>query len=344
MKYPVFLRRYEMVATNKLPARYMITRSVPVSFDKGVSLEELWEMHHSGMEEYRLVLRSIDTGTYSLRPSISGPSLFDLKVAILEKMLESCCFCEHRCGINRKYNEKGYCRVGAVSRYASEFLHRGEEPELVPSHTIFFTGCVFSCAYCQNWDIATHPEKGKIADPMELARSIEIRRRQGARNVNFVTPTPHPHTVLNIIGNLSVNIPVIWNSNMYHSQEVKELLEGVVDMYLADLKYGNDRCAEKYSKVHDYMQVVTGNLTTAYSDAEILLRHLVLPGHLHCCTMPAVKWVAENIPHIRFNLMFQYNPHYLADIYPEMNRQLTAEEMEKAMQMVISSGLEDVLF
>jgi putative pyruvate formate lyase activating enzyme len=130
---------------------------------------------------------------------------------------------------------------------------------------------------------------------------------------------------------------------MYHSKEIAELLEGVVDVYLADLRYGNDCCAKKYSKVDEYMKVVTENLTHAYSNAEILLRHLVLPGHLDCCTKPAVEWVATHIPHVRFNLMFQYTPHHLAYKYPEINKPLARQEMEKAIEIVLSSGLEDVL-
>ncbi len=343
MNEPVFLRRYQQVEKNELLPRYRITSLVPVSFEKTSSIEKLWDIHQMKMQDYRKLLASIDANGYDPHLSNHKSSLLDLKIAIIQKMLENCCFCERRCGVNRKENHKGYCRVGSVSGYASELLHTGEEPELVPSHTIFFTGCVFSCIYCQNWDIATHPETGKIADPLELVKLIEKRHIQGSKNVNFVTPTPHPHTVLRIIRNLSVNIPVIWNSNMYHSKEVADLLEGVVDVYLADLRYGNDECADKYSKVKNYMQVVTENLTRAYSDAEILLRHLVLPGHIDCCTRPAVKWVAEHIPHIRFNLMFQYAPHYLAYKYPEMNRYLNRQEMEKAVEIVLSSGLEDIL-
>ncbi|MEA1984029.1 MAG: radical SAM protein [Euryarchaeota archaeon] len=132
----------------------------------------------------------------------------------------------------------------------------GEEPELVPSHTIFFTGCVFACVYCQNWDISPHPESGTNADPEDLASIIQRRRYEGARNVNFVTPTPHAHSILKIIDRVAVNTPMVWNSNMYHSREVAKLLEGVIDVYLADFKYGDDNCARKYSKVRDYLDVV----------------------------------------------------------------------------------------
>jgi len=125
--------------------------------------------------------------------------------------------------------------MDAVSRYSAEFLHHGEEPELVPSHTIFFTGCNFSCVYCQNWQISTAPNRGIPILPEEFARKITLQRAYGSKNVNFVTPTPHTHTILKILNALKVNVPVVWNSNMYYSSEVAKLLEGVVDVYLGIL-------------------------------------------------------------------------------------------------------------
>ncbi|VVB87522.1 Radical SAM superfamily protein [uncultured archaeon] len=258
-------------------------------------------------------------------------------------MLEDCSFCERRCGANRKKKKSGYCGLEAVSRYSAEFLHQGEEPELIPSHTIFFTGCNFKCVYCQNWDISQAPRGGIPILPQELARIITLRRAYGSRNVNFVTPTPHAHTILKILSALKVNVPVVWNSNMYYSSEIAALLDGVVDVYLGDLRYGNDVCANKYSNVPEYWNIVTRNFKMAYNSGEILLRQLVLPGHLDCCTEPIVKWTKENIPKVRFNLMFQYRPNYRAYDYPEIDRGLMQDEIRKALDIVRESGLEDVL-
>jgi putative pyruvate formate lyase activating enzyme len=116
-----------------------------------------------------------------------------------------------------------------------------------------------------------------------------------------------------------------------------------VDVYLGDLRYGNDECAKKYSDVPDYWNVVTRNFLKAYTGGEILLRQLVLPGHLDCCTAPIVKWVKENIPKVRFNLMFQYRPTYRAYEHPEINRSLIPMEKQKALEIVRETGLEDVL-
>ncbi len=361
MAAPKYLKRYLRVQRNELPAFFKISERIPAEFEADMPLEELWAAHAREMDKYRILRKELETEALRalaypdaqdklklltesfLEFEKASPSLLDLKVAIIDRILESCHCCEHRCEVNRKAGEKGYCRLTDVSRIASEFLHMGEEPELVPSHTIFFTGCVFACVYCQNWDISTFPDSGTEVEPRKLAKLIDVRRLHGAKNINFVTPTPHPHTVLKTVRELSENTPVVWNSNMYHSPEIAHLLEGVVDVYLGDFKYGNDECARKYSKVKDYLEVVRPNFEFAYETAEILLRHLVLPGHLDCCTKPIAEWVAEHIPMIRFNLMFQYRPCYRAMEYPDLGRGLTLEEQTDAIDIVRGAGIEDLL-
>jgi putative pyruvate formate lyase activating enzyme len=338
---PIYLSRYFDVVKDNLPSQFMIAKTVGVNFNADQSLEELTILHEITMKTFRERFSSI--GSLDDIPEPAGSSLLDLKIAIAEKILEKCIFCERRCRINRKKKMIGFCRLDAVSRYSSEFLHMGEEPELVPSNTTFFTGCNFLCLYCQNWQISTAPQSGTPILPQELAKIITVRRMYGSRNVNFVTPTPHTHTILKVLKGVNVNVPVVWNSNMYYSEEVARLLEGIVDVYLGDLRYGNDKCAVKFSKVPNYWPIVTRNFTSAYNNAEILLRHLVLPGHIECCTRPIIRWTKENIPKIRFNLMFQYHPHYRAREFPEINRTLSPEECEKALGILRESGLEDVL-
>ncbi|MCE8423475.1 MAG: radical SAM protein [Candidatus Methanoperedens sp.] len=338
---PIYLTRYFDVAGDRLPSQFLISQSVYVDFQKDLPPAELWKKHDKAMILFREKNENIKS-MKDLLPRASS-SLLDLKIEIANKILENCHFCERRCGANRKKKEPGYCGREAVSRYSAEFLHRGEEPELVPSHTIFLTGCNFSCIYCQNWDISTAPQRGIPILPKELAHAISVRRAYGSKNVNFVTPTPHTHMILKILNALKVNIPVVWNTNMYYSEEVAKLLEGAVDVYLGDFRYGNDGCAKKYSRIPDYMRNVTRNFKIAYTGGEILLRQLVLPGHLECCTRPIVEWVLENIPKIRFNLMFQYRPEYRVSEFPEINRILTPDEIQKALEIIKKSGLEDVL-
>jgi len=338
---PIYLPGYLKVMRDKLPAQFLISQSVGVEFGRDWDIHDLWELHDEAMKSFRELAGHISS-MHDLLPR-ALPSLLDLKVAIADKILQRCHFCERRCGIDRKKKEKGYCKMDAISRYSAEFLHHGEEPELVPSHTIFFTGCNFSCVYCQNWQISILPKSGIPVLPEEFARKITLQRIYGSRNVNFATPTPHTHTILKILNALKVNVPVVWNSNMYYSSEVAKLLEGIVDVYLGDLRYGNDDCARKYSNAADYWSIVTRNFKTAYNCGEILLRHLVIPDHIECCTGPIIEWTKQNIPRVRFNLMFQYSPHYRAYEFPEINRVLTSEECRKAIDILEKSGLEDIM-
>jgi putative pyruvate formate lyase activating enzyme len=172
-------------------------------------------------------------------------------------------------------------------------------------------------------------------DTKEMAAIIDRRRGQGSRNINFVggNPDQHAHTILDILIHVNSNVPVVWNSNMYHSDEFAEIIEDVVDVWLGDFKYGNNDCAIRHSNVPDYWEIVTRNFLRAKDNGELLIRHLVLPAHLECCTARVVDWVSRNLEDERFNLMFQYYPCYKAFEHPEIARRLSSEEIKRAKEM-----------
>ena len=294
------------------------------------------------MQEFRDALDSSPPDDHGKKDK--STSLLCLKELIAMRMLNSCGFCERKCRADRLEHEVGSCGVNAVSHYSSEFLHIGEEPELVPSHTIFFSGCTFKCVYCQNWDISTNPNAGISVMPAELSECIVRRHLEGARNVNLVggDPTPHLHTILKVLGLCDINTPIVWNSNMYMSGETMKLLDGIVDVYLGDFKYGNDKCASRCSAADRYWGTITRNFIHAHEDSEILMRHLVLPGHLECCTEPIVRWASEHMPDVRFNLMFQYRPCHSAHRYPELGRSLSREEISGSIGIVKKYGLSNL--
>ncbi|GAB4280264.1 MAG: hypothetical protein Kow0056_14450 [Coriobacteriia bacterium] len=256
-------------------------------------------------------------------------------------MLRSCTMCARECGANRASGHLGWCGVGARSRVASDFIHLGEELELTPSHTVFFSGCTMACAYCQNHDIAFHPDAGRLASPEDLARSIERRVAQGARNVNFVggDPAPHLATVLETLSVLEVRQAVVWNSNMYLSESAMDLLCDVVDVFLADIRYGDDACALRLSDAPDYTARVRRAIERAHRESEVVLRHLVLPGHLECCTRPVLEWVAGSLSGVYLNLMFQYRPCHEARQHEGMGRRLTRSEIAQASAMAQEAGV-----
>ncbi len=314
---------------------FYYAREVKVSFSKDCSIDELWQLHEEGIEK-------LHNNELSEKPE---QSLLDLKSLIAHRLMEECILCEIKCRVDRK-KQLGYCRV-KESRIVSAFLHLGEEPELIPSYTVFFSGCNFRCAFCQNWDISQQ-RVGIAYSPDEIAIRIGVARMEGAKNVNFVggEPTPNIPFILDILREIEVPIPILWNSNMYMSEKTMRLLDGIVDIYLSDFKWGNNKDAMKYSKVPQYWETVTRNFLLAkdHYRAEFLIRHLVMPNHLECCTKPILKWISENLGRdVRINVMFQYRPEYKANGYPEIARRLTYDEMEKAVELIKGFGFKNAL-
>jgi len=322
------LERYTKINNNEVLAKFQIARRIEV--EKSRDFDEMFEVHKAHKIEFKRLLKNEEV---SLEDKVAKYSFLNLKTDLLKEMLKECQFCERKCKVNR-YEKTGFCRCRDLSYYSSEFLHMGEESELIPSHTIFFNRCTFACVFCQNFSIVYNDNY--LVKPEELAKRIEIRFRQGSRNVNFVggNPDQHAHTIMETLSYVESNVPVAWNSNMYHSIELAEVIEDVVDIWLGDFKYGDDDCAEKYSKVKNYWEIITRNFLRAKQNGELLIRHLILPNHIECCTGRIVKWVAENLgKDVRFNLMFQYYPIFKAFDFREIARRLSGEETKNALKV-----------
>lgn len=277
-----------------------------------------------------------------------GATRLDLKVVQADRLASECNLCEHRCGARRTEGKAGRCGV-TESRVASHFAHYGEERPLVPSYTVFFTGCNLRCVFCQNWDISTDGQKGELVSPRTLARVIEgigiakagVPNSRGVRNVNWVggEPTPHLPYVLRVLKELEVNVPQVWNSNMYMTPEAMRVLDGVMDLYLTDLKFGNDRCAESLCGAPGYWEVVTRNHLLARQHGEVIVRHLMLPGHLECCTFPVIDWISENLDDVAVNIMDQYRPEHKAFEHRGLRRGVTESEYRSAVQRAMELDL-----
>lgn len=305
----MMLEQYEAIDRHRDRPQYMVTRETYIEADITDSLENLWRAHNTRMP--------------------GDTSLLDVKRAIAQRMALHCEFCERRCGVDRR-KEQGNCGV-QKSKIASEGAHYGEESVLVPSHTLFFNGCNFHCVYCQNWDISQVPS-GRWIPPEQLARIIEARN---LRNMNFVggDPTPNLHYILEVLRACNSSVPVVWNSNMYLTEESMNLLEGVVDVYLTDFKYGNNQCAAELSQIPRYWDTITRNHLLAQEHAELIIRHLVLPDHVECCTQPVLEWIASHLDDPAVNVMFQYRPEYRALETPRIDRFLTGEEKKRALEI-----------
>ena len=308
------LSNYFDILDKNREAKYLICKHTSVFFNKTDSNEKLWKIHNDTLKNQKI------------SDILPKQSLLDLKIEIARRIFEKCCFCERRCGVDRR-KKTGNCGVKQAS-VSSEFLHIGEESILIPSHTIFFSGCTLHCVFCQNWDIS-QVSSGVYIPPLILAKIIHKRKNQGSLNVNWVggDPTPNLLFILETLKECNDNIPIIWNSNMYCSIETMSILDGVVDVYLTDFKYGNDKCAKRLSFVNNYMNIVKRNHMKAYGNGELIIRHLVMPNHIGCCSKPAIDFISKNLPNALINIMGQYRPEHHALEFKDISRRVSIDEI-----------------
>lgn len=312
---------------------YLAASRIPVPLSLDAPTPDLWKAHEDALAALAIMKK----------PPISDPlpprhpSLMDLKVELGRRMMRECRLCEWRCGVDRAGGEKGVCGV-LKSRISSEFIHIGEEPELVPSHTIFFAGCNLNCIFCQNWDISQDPSAGARFEVKDVVRLMD---RRHALNTNWVggDPTPNLPFILDVLSHATIDRAQVWNSNMYLTNEGMALLDGAMDLYLTDLKYGNNACGRELSGVRNYFDVVTRNHLLIRGQ-DTIIRHLVLPGHLDCCTRPILKWINENRSDAVVNVMAQYHPDHKAFGHPVLGRRLRGEEYREAVGQARELGLQ----
>lgn len=265
------------------------------------------------------------------------------------EMLSDCRVCPHKCGVNRLKDEKGYCKTGRYAIVADYFPHRGEEKPIRGkrgSGTVFFSYCNMRCVYCQNYTIS-HLGEGEELRPEELAEVFLKLQRLGCHNINLVSPS---HVVPQILQALYIavkgglRIPIVYNTSSYDSLESLRLLDGIVDIYLADFKYGDDLAGKKYSKVKDYHKVALQAIREMYRqvgdlqvDQEgiairgLLVRHLVLPQDI-AKTKTVMDELRSISPRMAVNVMDQYMPYYQAYKYPELSRRISREEYIRALE------------
>jgi len=275
-------------------------------------------------------------------------------------LLESCRVCPRECGVNRLKNDKlGFCRSGLNPIISSVSPHHGEEPPLSGtrgSGTIFFTNCNLKCAYCQNYPIS-QMGNGTERTVGELACQMLSLQEQGCHNLNLVTPTHFMPQILKALGiarERGLNLPIVYNTSGYESLETLGLLNGIVDIYLPDMRYSDNDAGMKYSIAPDYPEInraavkemyrQVGNLVldeNGVAQRGLIIRHLVLPGVLSG-TEGVMKFLAGEISKdVYISLMSQYFPAYRARELKEINRRITPEEYEDAWQIMLKYGLEN---
>jgi putative pyruvate formate lyase activating enzyme len=328
--------RYRGILDGKQIARYLIAKSLECNFNLTDSIQNLENLLKEKSAEFQELL-TLDFEELKNREAKSS-SYIDLAGTIAKKYLESCIFCERKCGANRTKDETGYCSLTGDSYVSSAFQHFGEESVLVPSGTIFFQSCNFACVFCQNYDISQAWKGRRDIDDIAqrvnektLAAIAEKLGEKGALNINYVggDPIPNLHTIVGSLKYQVSNICQLWNSNFYLTDKALSLIIDFMDFWLPDFKYGNNECGKKYSGIENYFDVITRNHKRIHDEGsgEICIRHLVMPNHVECCSKPILDYVAKEIPKCVVNIMGQYRPQYKASKYKEISRHPTSKEM-----------------
>jgi len=264
---------------------------------------------------------------------------------LLYERLGNCDICPRNCKVNRLDNKKGYCGAGRDLILYTAFLHKGEEPAISGgggSGTVFFSGCNLKCVYCQNYKFS-HSTDGKILDENSLGKTMLKLEEEGASNINLVTPTHFLPQILNsllIAFREGLGVPIVYNTSGYEKKEIIAQIKGIIDVYLADIKYVTPHLAEKYSSALNYPISCQESCQEMYAQVKeavweegllkkgLVIRHLVLPGYIQE-SKDTLAWIKKNIPEALLSIMFQYRPYFKANLYPEINRRIDFSEYKQ---------------
>ncbi len=270
---------------------------------------------------------------------------------------ERCILCPNMCKVNRTAAKRGLCKLSAKVRIASSNLHFGEEPPISGnrgSGTIFFSGCTLKCIYCQNYPISQNLVGGDITVEELSFKMLELKKR-GAHNINIVTGTHFIPSILKAVkmaGEKGLDIPIVWNTSGYENELTLRFLDGVVDIYLPDIKYGDNGLAFKFSSAKNYVEINQKALLEMYRQVGdviffedgtikrgLIVRHLILPNFMEN-SKKCLEFLAKNFGNkIYISLMSQFFPAYKAPQNEFLNRGITREEYEEIVEYAMELGL-----
>jgi len=285
------------------------------------------------------------------------------RIRKLEAQMASCTVCPRECRVNRLEGELGFCHSGYLPIVSSVCAHHGEEPALSGkngSGTIFFGNCHMRCVYCQNYQISQdwRKQESKQTDCHALAESmLHLQNGLGCHNINLVSPSHFVPQIVRAVQEaipMGLRIPLVYNTGGYDSLETIRLLEGIIDIYLPDLRYASDEYAEKFSSAPDYVKNArqaikemyrqVGDLVLDESDVAqrgVIVRHLVLPNDI-AGSRESLTWLAREVSTtVTVSIMSQYLPMYRAVTFPELARKITCAEYQTVLELVDELGLEN---
>ena len=277
------------------------------------------------------------------------------RAAAARASLADCHFCAHHCGVNRLAGETGLCHAGAGARFFMAQTEVTDELELIPTFAVALSGCDLRCDFCITGKESWNPRAGAFFSAGEIAKKARSALAKGAKTVMILggEPTIHLPAALEFVSHLPDDAKLVWKTNAHGSAQARELLDGIFDVWVADYKFGNDDCSRRLAKVSDYTSIVRenllwfagrpvgvqalacsgGTLKRELQRGELIVRHLLMPGHVDCCWRPVAEWLAENLPRVKVNLRSGFWPAWKSSRHAELRGAVTADETRRALRI-----------
>jgi putative pyruvate formate lyase activating enzyme len=279
--------------------------------------------------------------SFAAEKTVSRAVLARERVPLARAALADCHLCAHHCGVNRLAGETGVCHAGATANFFLAQTELTDELELIPTFAVALSGCDLRCDFCITGAESWNPRAGKYFSVAEMAARAKAALAAGAKTVMVLggEPTIHLPAVLEFVSLLPDDAKLVWKTNAHGSAQARELLDGIFDVWLADYKFGNDACAQRLAKVSDYTAIVRKNLLWASERSGLIVRHLLMPGHVDCCWRPVAGWLAENLPGVKVNLRSGFWPAWKSARHPELRGTVADDEARRAWQIADEHNL-----
>ena len=276
------------------------------------------------------------------RNLVSRATTAAARASLARAHLAACRLCAHDCGVDRLAGQAGRCHAAANARFFSAQVEVSDELEFIPTFAVALSGCDLRCAFCITGKESWNARAGAGFDAGAVARQAEQALRDGARSVMVLggEPTIHLPDALEFVSLLPDSARLIWKTNAHAAAPARELLDGLFDVYLADFKFGDDLCAQRLAKVDNYVRIVRENLRWAGGQRSVLVvRHLLMPGHVECCWLPVARWLAENLSGTKVNLRTGFWPAWQARRHADLRSPPSLHEADRARQIAREFGL-----
>lgn len=267
------------------------------------------------------------------------------RARLARALLADCRFCAHECGANRLAGETGPCRAGAESRFFSAQTEVADEIELIPTFAVALSGCDMRCDFCVTGASSWNPRAGFFLSPADLAAKARAALQNGARTIMVLggEPTIHLPAALEFVSQLPDTATLVWKTNAHGSAQARALLDGLFDVWVADFKFGNDACALRLARTPDYLRIVRENLRWASGHVTLIVRHLLMPGHVECCWRPVAQWLAANLPGVKVSLRTGFWPAWRARRHAEFQKPLSEIEAGTATRIAGENNLDLIM-